>query len=97
MLVGTYTYQLAFDLIKNITSFEGIVANRSRAGMYIICFSSILGLIYTIIIWVLTPKPEAKDQIHIAKLVEPEETEESYHEPRQTSGILNWISCMFYD
>ena len=89
MLVGAYTYELAFDLIKNITSLEGIVANRSRAGMYIICFSSILGLIYTIIVWVQTPAPEVKDQIHIAKLVEPEETEESYHAPRHTSGNLN--------
>ena len=75
MLAGTYIYGLAFDLISNITCIEGIVDNRSRAGMYIICLSSILGLIYTIIVWVLTPTNEVKNQIHIARLVEPEETE----------------------
>ena len=75
--------------MKNFTCFEGIVANRSRAGMYIICYSSILGLIYTIIVWVLTPTPEVKDEIHIAKLIEPNETEESFRGQRHTSGILN--------
>ena len=89
MLAGTYTYDLAFDLMKSFTCVEGIVANRSRAGMYIICYSSVLGLFYTIIVQVLTPTPEVKDEIHIAKLVEPEETEESYRAQRQTSGILN--------
>ena len=89
MVAGTYTYDLAFDLMKNFTCVEGIVANRSRAGMYIICYSSIFGLIYTLIVWALTPTPEVKDEIHIAKLVEPDETEESHRGHRQTSGNLN--------
>ena len=58
MLAGTYTYDLAFDLMTYYTCVEGIVANRSRAGMCIICFSSIFGLIYTIIVALLTPTPE---------------------------------------